>query len=243
MFKPRLVIPESGNKYYNTPANGGYAVGAINGNPLQPGCNILANCVGYAAGRFNEIIGAGCWKYLTYPPDAENFIDIAKQQGLQTSTEPKLGAIIVWAKGKTWTASDGAGHVAVVEQINSDGSIITSESGYGCANPFWTTHREKGGGNWGAGTDYRFIGFVYQPEMPKNPYPEPSRELRKGMVGSDVKWMQFELVESNYLRKSEVDGDFGNITLGALLAFQFENSLEVDGICGSKTRAIMKEEY
>lgn len=28
-FVPRLVIPESGNKYYNSVAAGGYAVGAI----------------------------------------------------------------------------------------------------------------------------------------------------------------------------------------------------------------------
>lgn len=229
MFKPRLTIPENGNKYYNTPAAGGYAVGAIKGNPIQPGCNILANCVGYAAGRYNEIFGAGCWKYLTYPPDAENFIDCAQQQGLKTGTEPQLGAIIVWAKGKTWTSSDGAGHVAVVEQINSDGSIITSESGYGCKNPFWTTHREKGGGNWGAGSEYRFIGFVYQPDG--NP-----RLIKKGDKGAEVELMQARLHALGYLRKNEIDGDFGTITLGAVCAFQLEHGLEVDGVCGPLTQ-------
>lgn len=29
MFKARLTRPEDGNKYYNTPDAGGYAVGAI----------------------------------------------------------------------------------------------------------------------------------------------------------------------------------------------------------------------
>lgn len=239
MFKPRLTRPESGNKYYNTPDAGGYAVGAIKGNPLLPGCNVLANCVGYAAGRFNEILGLGCWKYLTYPPDAENFIDIAKQQGLQTGTEPQLGAIIVWAKGKTWTASDGAGHVAVVEQINSDGSIITSESGYGCANPFWTTHREKGGGNWGAGSEYRFIGFVYQPEDVKPDV--PGGLIQKGDSGAEVVWLQTQLTRLGYLRKNEIDGDFGKITLGALCGFQLEAGLTVDGICGPATKAKLIE--
>lgn len=234
MFKPRLTRPESGNKYYNTPDAGGYAVGAIKGNPLLPGCNVLSNCVPYAGGRFNEIGGYGCWKYFQYPPDAENFIDIAKQQGLQTGTEPQLGAIIVWAKGKTWTASDGAGHVAVVEQINSDGSIITSESGYGCANPFWTTHREKGGGNWGAGTEYRFIGFVYQPDS-------SPRLLRKGDKGAEVELMQARLHALGYLRKNEIDGDFGKITLGAVCAFQLESGLTVDGICGPATQKKLSE--
>ena len=232
MFKPRLTRPESGNNYYNTPDAGGYAVGAIKGNPLLPGCNVLANCVGYAAARFNEIIGAGCWKYLTYPPDAENFIDVAKQQGLQTGSEPQLGAVIVWAKGKTWTSSDGAGHVAVVEQINSDGSIITSESGYGCTNPFWTTLREKGGGNWGAGTAYRFLGFVYQPNS-------APRLIKKGDKGAEVELMQARLHALGYLRKNEIDGDFGTITLGAVCAFQLEHGLDVDGICGPATQAAL----
>ena len=33
---------------------------------------------------------------------------------------------------------------------------------------------------------------------------------------------------------------FGTITLGALLAFQFENGLAVDGICGPATMAALK---
>ena len=235
MFKPRLTRPESGNKYYNTPAAGGYAVGAIKGNPTLAGCNILANCVGYAAGRFNEIIGAGVWKYLTYPPDAENFIDIAKQQGLKTGTEPKLGAIIVWAKGKTWNPSDGAGHVAVVEQINADGSIVTSESGYGCANPFWTAARIKGkDGNWGAGSAYRFLGFVYQPGAPT-----PEGIIKKGDTGASVIWLQTKLTEKGYLPSGQIDGDFGKYTLGALCGFQLENGLTVDGICGPATKAAL----
>lgn len=233
MFKARLTKPESGNKYYNTPANGGYAVGAILGNPCDKGCNILANCVGYAAGRFNEIIGAGKWEYLTYPSNAENFIDIAKQQGLKTGDIPKLGAIIVWAKGKTWNSADGAGHVAVVEKINTDGSIITSESGYGAKNIFWTTHREKGGGNWGESTAYRFLGFVYQPNS------EKARVLKKGDFGEDVEMMQARLHALGYLRKNEIDGDFGKITLGAVCAFQLENGLTVDGVCGPETRSAL----
>ena len=251
MFKPRLTKPESGNKYYNTTGNGGYS-GAIIGSPRDAGCNVLANCVGYAAGRFNEIIGQDKFVYFKYPPNAEDFYDSGKQQGLKVGAEPKLGAIIVWAKGKTWTSSDGAGHVAVVEQIQADGSIITSESGWGCANPFWTTHRYKGAnGNWGAGTEYRFLGFIYLPEavQPKPEQPEvkqpetpktataPKGVIKRGDGGEAVKWMQTKLYESGYLRKNEIDGDYGNITLGALLAFQFNNKLEVDGICGDMTKS------
>lgn len=62
-----------------------------------------------------------------------------------------LGAVAVWTH-----------HVAIVEQINADGSITTSESGYGCANPFWISHRSRDGGSWGG---EGFLGFIYQPEV------------------------------------------------------------------------------
>jgi len=231
MFKPRLTKPEAGNPYYNRLATGGYS-GAIMGSPRCEGTDVLANCVGYAAGRFNEIIGKGKYVYFQYPPNAEDFYDTAIAAGLEVGTKPQLGAIICWAKGKTWTSADGAGHVAVVEEIKSDGSIITSESGYGCTNPFWTTHRYRESGNWGAGTQYRFLGFIYQPETQ-----QAERVIRKGDKGADVELMQARLAAKGYLRKSEVDGDFGTITLGGLLAFQFEHDLDVDGLCGPATKA------
>lgn len=232
MFKARLTKPESGNPYFNTVSVGGLST-AIKGNPVDIGCNVLANCVGYAAGRFNEILGRNKFVYFQYPPNAEDFYDTGKAAGLKVGSEPKLGAIAVWAKGKTHTSADGAGHVAVVEQINSDGSIITSESGYGCSNPFWTSHREKGGGNWGAGSAYSFLGFVYQPDDEA----APSGIIKKGDKGESVLWLQKKLCEKGYLRKTEIDGDFGVITLGAVLAFQMERGLDVDGLCGNATKA------
>lgn len=233
MFKPRMTKPESGNPYYNRIATGGYS-GAIMGSPRCEGADVLANCVGYAAGRFNEIIGQPKFVYFQYPPNAEDFYDTAVAAGLKVGSTPQLGAIIVWAKGKTWTSSDGAGHVAVVEEIKSDGSIITSESGYGCASPFWTSHRYKENGNWGQSTAYRFLGFIYQPGSTT-----PDRCIKKGDKGADVELMQARLHALGYLRKSEIDGDFGKITLGAVCAFQLESGLDVDGICGPATKAAL----
>ena len=231
MFKPRLTKPEKGNPYYNTAANGGYS-GCIVGNPTDKGCNVLANCVGYAAGRFNEVIGKPGMGYFKFAPNAEDFYDTAIAAGLEVGTKPQLGAIIVWAKGKTWTSADGAGHVAVVEEIKSDGSIITSESGHGCASPFWTSHRYKESGNWGQSSAYRFLGFIYQPK------PEiPERVIKEGDKGADVELMQARLAAKGYLRKNEIDGDFGLITLGAVCAFQLKNGLDVDGIVGPATKA------
>lgn len=230
MYTPRLTAPAAGNPYYNTPDRGGYAIGIINGQPRDNGCNVLANCVGYAAGRFNEIIGAGRFVYYTYAPNAECFYAWAETYGLKTADRPQLGAIAVWAKGDPTTGEDGAGHVAIVEDIKSDGSIITSESGHGCTPAFWTSHRYRESGNWGADGSYKFLGFVLQPETP------PVRALKKGDTGDDVKTMQQLLAQAGYLRRNEVDGIFGTITLGAVLCVQFEHGLAVDGIYGDQTK-------
>ena len=58
--------------------------------------------------------------------------------------------------------------------------------------------------------------------------------------GDAVKWLQKALCDKGYLRKSEIDGDFGKITLGGLLAFQFEHGLAVDGFCGPAKKAALK---
>jgi N-acetylmuramoyl-L-alanine amidase len=60
--------------------------------------------------------------------------------------------------------------------------------------------------------------------------------LKKGHHGDDVKMLQSKLAAKGYLRSNEIDGDFGKITLGAVLAFQFENDLEVDGAAGRETQ-------
>lgn len=158
VFKPRTTKPEAGNKYYITKAKGGYS-NAIQGKPTDPDCDVLSNCVGYAYGRFNEIGGYGCCKYL-YPTNAENFIQYAK--GLEVGMIPKVGACMVWRKGATLSGSDGAGHVAIVEKVVSDTEVMTSESGWN-SKAFWTQTRKKGSGNWGAGSGYTFLGFIYNP--------------------------------------------------------------------------------
>ena len=234
MFKPRLTKPEAGNPYYNTISNGGYSR-AIKGKPTDSGCNVLSNCVGYAVGRFHEIAGDKSMSLID-PVNAENIFANAQKHGLKTGSTPQLGALIVWQKGATLASADGAGHVAVVEKCSADGEITTSESGYGAAKPFWTTVR-KPPYNYTSG--YRFLGFIYPPHIDANPYTAPTRALKKGMVGSDVKWMQWELCESGYIRETEIDGHFGTITLGGLLAYQLEHNLEVDGICGTATKAAL----
>lgn len=158
VYKSRLTRPEAGNKYYIRTATGGWN-GAIQGKPTDPACNVLSNCVGYANGRFNEIGDYGSCKYQLVS-NAANFINSARSYGLSVGSTPQLGSIMVWAGG-----SKGAGHVAIVEGIASDSQVTTSESAYG-NSAFYTKSRSKGSGNWGAGSNYTFLGFIYNPAVP-----------------------------------------------------------------------------
>lgn len=243
-FKPRLTRPEAGNPYYNTKARGGYST-ACKGSPTDAGCDVLHNCVGYAFGRFNEIIDAGACKFLS-PVNAENFMQHIGS--LKTGMVPRLGACMVWQKGATLDGSDGAGHVAIVEQIVSDTQIVTSESGWASSSPFWTQTRAKGDGNWGQSAAYKFLGFIYNPapccqdgsqtleQMPVHAEASNMPTLCPGNKGATVEAMQALLIGYGYSCGSDGrDGKFGSSTKAALLKYQKDHSLGADAICGPKT--------
>ena len=74
-----------------------------------------------------------------------------------------------------------------------------------------------------------------------NPYPEPSILLRRGIVHTGVKWVQWHLKRLGYdLGKWGVDGDFGALTDKAVRAFQAAQKIEVDGVAGKITRGRLK---
>lgn len=156
----------SGNKNFIVKGSGGWNT-CIKGYPMDPNANCLANCVGYASGRFNEIINeargtTGC-TYTNLNCNAENFIERAKSAGLQVGSTPRVGAIGCAMKGATLSGNDGAGHVWIVEKVNPNGSTYTSESGYG-SNAFWNQTRSNSNGRWGLGSGYSFRAFIYLPE-------------------------------------------------------------------------------
>lgn len=70
-----------------------------------------------------------------------------------------------------------------------------------------------------------------------NPFPAPDRNLRHGMTGSGVKWLQFELSAHGY--NISIDGIFGPATEACVRMFQKDNSLTCDGIAGPLTIAAL----
>lgn len=81
--------------------------------------------------------------------------------GYKRGSTPKLGAVICWRKGVAGNQADGAGHVAIVEEIKANGDIVTSNSGYKSTR-FWKQTFTKASG-YSLGSAYTFQGFIYPP--------------------------------------------------------------------------------
>lgn len=160
------------NKYYIRQVNGGWN-GAIQGKPTKAGANVLSNCVGYANGRFAEIIGKNKVEYQLVC-NASSFINKAKAYGLKVVSYPTLGGIMCWAGGST-----GAGHVAIVERIDSKNQIYTSESSYG-GSAFYNATRTNSNGRWGMGSRYSFQGCIINPAIGDVHWVEPSNVYKVG---------------------------------------------------------------
>ena len=74
------------------------------------------------------------------------------------------------------------------------------------------------------------------PTTDSNGWLVPSRTLRKGYTGDDVKSVQSRLKELGYYTGS-LDGNYGSGTMAAVKSFQANNGLTQDGLAGSSTFA------
>ena len=162
----RTTRPTKGNKYFIRKANGGYST-CIKGKPTDSQCNVLANCVGYACGAFNEELNLGYEKYHLNC-NAEKFIERAIASGLSVLSKPVVGSILCWEG-----LGSRAGHVAIVIEVINNNCIRTAESGYGSSRPFWITKRYNNNGRWGLNANYRTRGFIVNPNYPYKPTPKP----------------------------------------------------------------------
>ena len=88
---------------------------------------------------------------------------------------------MVWQKGATLNGGDGAGHVAFVERVYDDGSIMTSESGWG-SWAFKTVRRDNSNGRWGQNSLYKFRGCIINPSI-ENPKVVPVPKLDVDGIG------------------------------------------------------------
>lgn len=184
VYAPRLTAPSATDKNWLHYTKGGY-----NYCILISGSSCLPNCVGYTWGRWRELLGA---YHKLSRANAENWWGNTGD-GYQRGQTPKVGAVICWRKGQAGNASDGAGHVAIVERVNADGSITTSNSGYGSSR-FWTaTYKYP----YNVGKNYFFQGFIYNLVV-KEETPEPTPTI------------PFAGVSDEELARRVWAGEFGN---------------------------------
>lgn len=83
---------------------------------------------------------------------------------------------------------------------------------------------------------------VTQPSVPDSAPSTESTSLRYGMIGDAVKKMQELLIDAGEdVGPDGADGEFGRLTLAAVLHFQETRKLAKDGIVGPLTMAALKE--
>lgn len=146
-FKKRTEAPLKNDKHYYSDNNIFYR-----SNLGMP------NCTAYAWGRFYELLDELGIKQTPklQTSNAENwYVD---EHTYEKGLTPKLGAVIVWSSGNYHNYIDGAGHVGIVEEIKSDGSIIVSQSAYKGKIFYLTEHNNRY-----EKTGYKFEGFIYLP--------------------------------------------------------------------------------
>lgn len=114
----------------------------------------LPNCVGYVNGRWIEL---GLENHKLCVNDAERFYSY--NDGYERGQTPKRGAVVCWLGGNSIGRSDGAGHVAIVEEVYEDGSYLVSASDYG-GKRYYT---KKIGKNNYLNSKTKFQGFIYIP--------------------------------------------------------------------------------
>lgn len=108
-FSSRTSAPSSSNQYFYSNKNPFYSAG------------YKGQCTWYAYGRAYEILGS---KPKVSTGNAKTWYTTNKKNGTYSyGSKAKVGAIACWGAN----SYSSAGHVAVVEKINSDGTVMISE--------------------------------------------------------------------------------------------------------------------
>lgn len=232
-YTPRTTAPSTTDKNWIHANYGGYnyCIHIKNGS-------CLPNCVGYAWGRWRELLGAF---HNLSRANAENWWGNTGD-GYKRGQTPKVGAVICWRKGKAAVSSDGAGHVAIVEKVNADGSILVSNSNYGGTRFYTKTYKPP----YTISSAYTFQGFIYLPIefeeetndfFPAKGYFAPGDTHENVGKIADFMYRTFPA----YTNKKALGNYYGQYITASIKEFQRRTGLLVDGIVGSVTLAELKK--
>lgn len=150
----------------------------------------MPNCTCYAWGRFWEIgdpYSTGEHKPVGLPTsDGGSWWGDNQSSGnYESGQSPQLGAVICFSDNY-----GGSGHVAIVEEIDSQGNLTCSNSAWQGTYFFLSTVYENNGYNW---SHYTFQGFIYNPY---NDEPIPPTPSQKDNV---KKWAFWKMKKGNII--------------------------------------------
>ena len=193
-------------------------------------CDTCLSAAFIKAGAVDLIGGVEC--------GVEEHVQIFKRKGIwleDGTITPQPGDIIVYNWGQSTQPNNGyADHIGIVESCTGD-RIVTIEGNYhdtvsrrylnvgngyirGYARPMYTSKKAE---NAVSAPDDKIYQFGV-------------KTVRKGSQGASAALLQRLLIGWGY-NPQGVDGIAGNKTIKALMAFQTDMGLVVDGICGQYT--------
>lgn len=111
---------------------------------------LTRECTSYAAWYLNVMEGKDFVNTRPGSGSAYNWPNLARDQGLTVSSSPRVGAAISWAAG---SLTSSWGHVAIVEAVNSDGTIDISEYNWIKYSYSYRSHVRPG--------DYGSYSYIY----------------------------------------------------------------------------------
>lgn len=151
----------------------------------------MPNCTAYAHGRVQEICGH------EIPYEQGNAISFSYKSFAKKVDQPTFGAFAVW--GGTYY-----GHVAVVEHVYEDGTILISESNYG--GSFFNTAILSPSNNYN-NSGLPLVGFYLYDGVTKAIEKEQSKikEECKAKVREFLKVLEQEKVDLGYSLKPETN--------------------------------------
>lgn len=166
--------------------------------------SVLPNCVGWAWGRWHEVAGLPLFNFFARG-DAADLAAALKGEGMTLQEAPSIFGMMVWDNGQE-------GHVAIVEEIREDGSVVTSESGWYMDEA--AVYVVRSGKDWRKGCswmgpDYVYKGCVVHPCFP-NIREIPFKDMATGQLRTCLGFYQ---VGRNYMQLSQL-ADEGYIRAG-----------------------------
>lgn len=175
-FTPRLSAPSASDLHWIQVNSGGYnqCIYGSNGAP-----SVLPNCTGYVHGRVMEIRGVTTDNCGLSFGNAVTYWGSSSSAWIQEQN-PSLGAVLCYY---TNTALDGQpGHVAIVEQIIDNDTVVVSESNWGGVR--WdlvTCYRQYG---WRPDPYWNVTaqGFLKNPYVDDEPPTPPSGDLSPAVL-------------------------------------------------------------